>query len=102
MQLNDKDREILAMHAHVHEMETKLKELDYLKGLESALHSQKWEEFSQLADSMSCLSRTLSIKQMQSTPVYMSGNSATGQNSKVRFDPEKKPSDASKTGELFC
>ena len=74
-QINDKEAEILTLHSHIHEMETKMKEMDHLKGLESALHSQKWDEFSQLADSMSALSRTLSMRQM-SSPIYKPASSA--------------------------
>ena len=62
--MNDKEREILTVHAHAHDLETQVKELEHLKGLESTLHSQKWEEFSRLAENMKHLSREIAQKNL--------------------------------------
>ena len=40
-------------------MESRLHDLEHLKDLEASVHTQKWEEFSRLADSMKTLSRSM-------------------------------------------
>ena len=57
--MEEKEKEILGLRTHIHSLETRLKDLEHLKDLESSVHSQKWEEFSRLADSMKNLSRTM-------------------------------------------
>ena len=41
------------------DMELKTEDLENLKSVEAAIHSQKWEEFSKLAESMKTLSRSM-------------------------------------------
>ena len=57
--MEEKDKEVEGIRGHVNSLETRLKDLEHLKDLESSVHSQKWEEFSRLADSMKNLSRTM-------------------------------------------
>lgn len=49
----------MGLTSHVHSLENRLQDLEHLKLLESTVHSQKWEEFSRLADSMKTLSRSM-------------------------------------------
>ena len=58
-QVDEKEKEILTLRAHVHSLESRLQDLEHLKLLQSTVNSQKWEEFSRLAESMKTLSRSM-------------------------------------------
>ncbi|CAL1533196.1 unnamed protein product [Lymnaea stagnalis] len=57
--LDDKDREILTLRSSVDDLETRFRNLGLQKSMELAQQSQRWEEFSRLADSMKTLSKTM-------------------------------------------
>ncbi|GFS27521.1 paramyosin-like isoform X2 [Elysia marginata] len=57
--MEDKDREILDLKSSVGELEARLRNVDLQKSLEMTQQSQRWEEFSRLADSMKNLSHTM-------------------------------------------
>ncbi|ELU18498.1 hypothetical protein CAPTEDRAFT_188336 [Capitella teleta] len=58
-QVDEKDKEIMTLRAHIHSLESRLHDLEHLKDLETTVNSQKWEEFSRLAESMKTLSRSM-------------------------------------------
>ena len=66
--VDEKEKEILKLKTHVLSLERRLKELDYLKTLEGNINSQKWEEFSRLAESMKTLSQTMMSRTHSPTP----------------------------------
>lgn len=49
----------MTLAAGVEDMETSLRSIDVQKSLEVTQHSHKWQEFSQLADSMKSLAQTM-------------------------------------------
>ncbi|XP_013381884.1 paramyosin isoform X2 [Lingula anatina] len=58
-QLQEKEAEILRLHASVTSLGQQLNELEHIKNIDSAYQSRKWQEFEQLADSMRNMSHTL-------------------------------------------
>ncbi|CAG5119792.1 unnamed protein product [Candidula unifasciata] len=60
--LEEKDREILSLMATADDMEARLRSLDLRKSLELTQHSQKWEQFSNLADSMKSLAKSMTAQ----------------------------------------
>ncbi|XP_013381886.1 putative leucine-rich repeat-containing protein DDB_G0290503 [Lingula anatina] len=58
-QLQEKESEILRLHASVTSLGQQLNELEHIKNIDSAYQSRKWQEFEQLADSMRNMSHTL-------------------------------------------
>ena len=59
LQVNEKQTAMVALQERVHSLESKLKNLEHLQELQSSIHSQKWDEFSRLAESMKTLSRSM-------------------------------------------
>ncbi|GFO26262.1 paramyosin-like isoform x2 [Plakobranchus ocellatus] len=57
--MEDKDREILDLKSSISDLEARLRNSDLQKSLEMTQQSQRWEEFSRLADSMKNLSHTM-------------------------------------------
>ncbi len=58
-QLDEKEKESFALRSRVRSLEMKLEDVGHLKELEATVHSQKWEEFARLAESMKSLSSTM-------------------------------------------
>ena len=58
-QMEDKDREVLDLRSNISDLEARLRNVDLQKSLELTQQSQRWEEFSRLADSMKNLSQTM-------------------------------------------
>ncbi|XP_021377507.1 ELKS/Rab6-interacting/CAST family member 1-like isoform X2 [Mizuhopecten yessoensis] len=67
--LETKDRDINTLRSQMHLMESKVQELQHLKQMESSVHTQKWEEFEKLAESMRNLSHTMSTTGTSSSNV---------------------------------
>ncbi|KAK2167062.1 hypothetical protein LSH36_32g09010 [Paralvinella palmiformis] len=57
--LENTEKKIYMLEMHKNNMQTELKELENLKELESTLNTEKWAEFSRLAESMKNLSSTI-------------------------------------------
>ncbi|RUS70187.1 hypothetical protein EGW08_022049 [Elysia chlorotica] len=57
--MEDKDREVLDLKSKISDLEARLRNVDLQKSLELTQQSQRWEEFSRLADSMKNLSHTM-------------------------------------------
>jgi len=60
----------------IDELESRVRELAPLEELHSTIHSQKWEEFSRLANTMKTLARRTQTSQ-QSTGLSRSGTHST-------------------------
>lgn len=58
-QLDENEMIIQELEAQIQTLENKLRALEQLQSLQSSIHSQKWEEFSRLAESMKTLSHTM-------------------------------------------
>ncbi|ESO86092.1 hypothetical protein LOTGIDRAFT_129830 [Lottia gigantea] len=57
--IETKDHELISLQSEISSLESRLHDLDYQKNLESTVHSQKWQEFGRLAESMRTLSSTM-------------------------------------------
>ena len=62
LQLETRASETVQLQLQVSRLSGRLKELEHLKDLESTVHSQKWEEFSRLAESMKNLSHSMASR----------------------------------------
>ena len=60
LQLEKQDQDLISIKAQNLDLSTRVKDLGHLKDLEASLQSQKWDEFSRLAESMKNLSKTMS------------------------------------------
>ena len=58
-QLEKVEKKVYMLEIEKNNMQTQLKELERLKELESTLNTEKWAEFSRLAESMKNLSSTI-------------------------------------------
>ncbi|XP_059155882.1 myosin-6-like isoform X2 [Physella acuta] len=57
--IEERDHEIIELRTNVSDLETKFRNLGLQKTMEMSQQSQRWEEFSRLADSMKSLSKSM-------------------------------------------
>uniref|UniRef100_A0A0B7AFD6 Uncharacterized protein n=1 Tax=Arion vulgaris TaxID=1028688 RepID=A0A0B7AFD6_9EUPU len=62
----EKDRELLTLRNRGEDLETRLRGVDLQKSLELTQQSQRWDEFSRLADSMKSLSQSMRVQTVHS------------------------------------
>jgi len=58
-QLEENELVTRDLEEQIQTLEGRLRALEQLQSLQSSIHSQKWEEFSRLAESMKTLSHTM-------------------------------------------
>lgn len=59
LQLHDAEHSANSLRAEMRSLEERVKEIDRLKSLEDLIQSQRWDDMSQMAQTMQTVSRTM-------------------------------------------